>query len=113
MPAAERISHAEQAYRSSWLAVAARQMISREVEIPRQAGRVGHRVLVDDLLDRVAEQELLDRQLLLLARERARDLRHGENLVGQEAPRQAGFDRAVDAALHRRIERNAWPQHDK
>ena len=42
--------------------------------VPLQAARVGHRVAVDHLLERLAQQQLLDRQLLLLAGQRARDL---------------------------------------
>ena len=38
-----------------------------EVHIPRQTARVGHRVAVDHLVDRLTEQQLLDRQFLLLA----------------------------------------------
>src|SRR5581483_7717766 len=67
------------------------QVVAREGEIPVEAGRIGHRFLVDDLLDRLAKQQLLDRQLLLLARQCARDLDDGEDLVRQEAARKPGL----------------------
>ncbi|KTT87997.1 hypothetical protein NS44R_15135, partial [Mammaliicoccus sciuri] len=83
----------------------------RKIEIPVEASRIGHRIAVDDLLDGVAEQQLLDRKLLLLAGQRARNLRHHEDVVGQEAARQSGFDCLVDPGLHRGIEDNALAQH--
>jgi hypothetical protein len=83
----------------------------REFQVPLQASRIGHRILVDDLLDGVAEQEPLDRQLLLFAGQRARDFGHGKNLVRQKAAGQAGFDRLVDLHLHRAVEGDAFAQH--
>jgi hypothetical protein len=42
--------------------------------------RVGHRVRVGDLVEGVAEQQLLDRQFHLLARQGARNLGHLEKI---------------------------------
>jgi hypothetical protein len=56
----------------------ARQIVLREADVLIQAGRIGRRVLADDLLDGMTEQQLLDRQLLLLAGQRVRNLRHGK-----------------------------------
>src|SRR6478752_9269215 len=53
---------------ASGLSCSPRQIVAREGEIPVEAGGIGHRFPVDDLLDGLAEQQLLDRQLLLLAR---------------------------------------------
>jgi DNA-binding transcriptional LysR family regulator len=44
------------------------------LHVPVQAARIGHRVAVHHLLDRLPEQQLLDRQFLLLAGQGARDL---------------------------------------
>ncbi len=78
---------------------------ARRRDTSRGSG-IGHCFLVDDLLDRVAEQQLLDRQLLLLAGERARDLGDGEDVVRQEASGQAAsIALLILAASRRRIRR--------
>ena len=54
----------------------ARQVLFREGDVPIQTGWVGHGVLVDDFFKRLAQKQFFDGQLLLFAREGARDLGH-------------------------------------
>ena len=73
-----------------------------ELDEPVDAGRVRHRVAVDHLRRRLALQQLLHRQLHLLAGQRARDRRHLEDVVRHVARRQrrsiASFMRLVSAS---------------
>jgi hypothetical protein len=83
------------------------QVFPGKALVPVQAAGVGHGVLVDHLGQRLAQQQLLDGQLLLLAAERARYLGHGKDIVGHKAGRQRRADGLVDALAQRRIQLHA------
>ena len=62
---------------------------------PLKALGIGQVVGLGNLLERLAEEQPLDRQLQLLARERARDGRDREQFVRHVA----GRERLLDAAI--------------
>ncbi|MDB5751911.1 MAG: hypothetical protein JWP65_2332 [Ramlibacter sp.] len=75
------------------------------------AAGVGHRVAVDHLLQRLPEQQLLDRQFLLLARQGARHLGHLHDGVGHEARAERNADGVADLRLQCVVQRHAGAQH--
>ncbi len=70
--------------------------MSSELAVPGEAFRVGQGVRVDDLFQRLAEQQLLDRQFQLLAGQRARDGGHLEDIVRHVAGREGNLDAFAD-----------------
>ena len=85
----------------------------RQGHKPVQARRVGHGIAVDHLGQRLAEQQLFNRQFLLFARQGARNFQHLKNLVGHEARAEGGFDRVVQLRLDASIQHQASFEHHK
>ena len=89
-----------------------RGALPREFHVPRQAARIGHRVLVDDLLQRLAQQQLLDRAVSCFLPDSVRGTSATCKISfgtkrGDSAVRMA----PLIFALHGVVQRDAWPQH--
>jgi hypothetical protein len=63
--------------------------------------------------DLLAQQQLLDGQLLLLAAQGARHFGHHKDVVGHKTRAQRSAHRAVDARAQGIMEHAAGAQHDK
>ena len=68
---------------------------------------MGNRIQVHDYLQRLACQQLLDRQFLLFPGQRARNVGDLKNPAANEARAERDFDGVAEPVLHRIVERDA------